>query len=416
MVYCLRTALGRRRQQQASADDSHTDAVTSWGPLVAEHVPLPEPAAQFSDDLRCAILTSGRVFCPRTLAEGPVEHSALIASLTNVRTLASSAGSFCALLGDGATMCGGLFEEESTPTDGDDLDAENRTRSRPSFEAGAVMTPAGVPRLRSLVGAAAGAYCGTADDASVICFSIRLSADHRTLRGVVAANLGLPRDPASLRAARLGMCALYSNGEFWCAGQRLFAPECRTGEVRYYRGDESLTCLSRDAGHTSLVATDAADASVDDHVCVLNRAGVVSCYGDNRMGQLGISPTPPRLRWVLRRRCHSFEQACSTRWWTPVDRLPADEIREDAGADNTNTFRFADTYAFVPGWTVLPAGDCVGVGVSPGLSCVITRAHEIRCFGNGTAAGFGALSPLASAQPVYVRAAAMAERTDAARP
>jgi len=90
------------------------------------------------------------------------------------------------------------------------------------------------------------------------------------------------RDALAVTTGRRFSCALSRVGQVWCWG----APQ---------GGDHDAPPFCDGIAHPALIAglSDVTElAAGDNHVCALDRAGGVWCWGDNRFGQLGTGPTP----------------------------------------------------------------------------------------------------------------------------
>lgn len=295
--------------------------------VVAEHQQTNRIA--MGPDHACVVLANHAMVCRGKNERGQlgvgdsIDRGKLspILGLQGVATASAGWWHTCAARSDGSVLCWGMNKNGSLGTDDD---AEKLLRPTP------------VPGISDVVGLAAGLWhtCARTRNGKVSCWGQRgdwqlgtaLTQENVTIRAIPEASAA-----TSIAAGGTHSCAVKRNGEVVCWGKLRSgisiggtSPRVVPGlsdvvsvavggsHVCALKSSGTVSCwgangvgqlgtgesgfaYSQDSPVSVIGLTDVVQiAAGAGHSCALNRAGNVSCWGDNRSGQLGLGDDKQR--------------------------------------------------------------------------------------------------------------------------
>lgn len=226
----------------------------------------------------CAVHVDGGVSCwglggGGQLGNGTRESSSRpqrISGLGDVATIAAGHGGTCAVHFDGTVSCWGSGVGGSSP-----------------------LSPRKVPGIRGATSVALGwgKACAVTAGGNVHCwenstpiFPVRV----RNLEDVAAVSVGVEN-----------FCALHTDGGVSCWGSRNNSGELGDGSTaprsqpQRLRGVSEVVAIT--ASIDSSIHFSGREKAIESHACAMHRDGSVSCWGNNRFGQLGDGTFETRL-------------------------------------------------------------------------------------------------------------------------
>ncbi|MFN8126958.1 MAG: hypothetical protein U0R64_10685 [Candidatus Nanopelagicales bacterium] len=263
-----------------------TGQPAAGGHEVAQLVPRTQGAVDVATGHfgSCAALSSGRVVC-----WGDVPRNSSLSSITTARSVDMMEGHMCVTLRDSTSRCWGENGAGQLGVDPGD-----------SFEP--LVTPVLAPAVGRL-SVGGGHTCAVNPAGAAWCWGSNVraqlgSAKHRHqahFRPVPITGLDSP--VSSLSAGMEDTCAITRRATLWCWGGNIF------GQA----GTGSPSQIQAAPGRVTAVPAGSRVVSVsmgDLTGCAVSEPGVVSCWGDNRVGQLGLGywskdrthRTPTRVR------------------------------------------------------------------------------------------------------------------------
>lgn len=274
----------------------------------------------------CAVQTNGNVSCwgdnyfgqlgngNTAIQNRPVS----VSGLSNVLVVAAGNSFSCALKSDGYVACWGLAFGKPLEL-GDNFqasDLESLVNAQPKN-----LTPVKISGLENVVAIAAGALhlCALKKDTTVACVGYNsggeLGLGNFESQSSPAIVPGLSQ-VVKLTAGFAHTCAITQDGSAWCWGtnssgqlgvtlKRTCAPFASKEECAMLDKMSDKLPPITDSGSINVPTQvyrlkDVVDITAGGfHTCALSKTGALSCWGENRYGQLGflgaINPTQPVL-------------------------------------------------------------------------------------------------------------------------
>lgn len=230
----------------------------------------------------CALLLDGRVSCwgrndRGQLGDGTTVKRLLpgfVSGMADVFHLAAGAHHSCVILSDRTVRCWGA-NQAGQLGDGSDRDGL------------APVSVTGMTDVKAIAGGAAFS-CAVMNDGTVNCWGRNTMGQI----GIGGANLSQPATAVSslsgvtaITAGDEFVCALKGDGSTWCWG-RADRAQLGTRDSEALQGCSGVLCSTVPTTTSSLSSLSAIDAGAE-HVCGVDSAKRVTCWGWNGSGQLG---------------------------------------------------------------------------------------------------------------------------------
>ena len=331
-------------------------------------VGLPSPAVALvaGSDGACARLDSGALMCWGAGWHGELGDGSRTGSSVPVPVdgLSSSVGAFsssCAVVDGGAVRCWGLNE------DGQCGDGTTTDRMRP-------VDVAGLPEPATAVVSGYWHSCARLASGAVWCWGYNLygnigdgTLDKRPFPEPVAGVAG----PVTLCSAATTHTCLLAGGALLCFGNNDFG-QLGVGTRLSSRAPVAVASLPLPAADVAAGGT---------HTCALLSDRSVSCWGENRYGQLGVGTTVDSLLPVPVAALPGPVAEVATGWRHACARLDAGGVfcwgYNDTGQLGDGSF--LDSPSPVP-VSSLPAG-ITHLAVGGSHACALGADDAVRCWG-----------------------------------